>query len=68
MDTAPPIFQTFQNKDGPLQSLPTHISEDHGDRYVLWSDIQLAFKGFNWKEFLYLQGGTILFVVDGDTM
>jgi len=68
MDTTPPVFQTFENKDGPLQSLPTHISEEHGDRYVLWSDIQLAFKGIDPWGFFDCEGLRILFVVDGDTM
>ncbi|KAI9241676.1 MAG: hypothetical protein BYD32DRAFT_405288 [Podila humilis] len=69
MDTTPPIFQRFENKNGPLQSLPTHISEEHGDRYVLWSDIQHAFKGVGlWQFIAWGQGVPILFVVDGDTI
>ncbi|KFH62135.1 hypothetical protein MVEG_11774 [Podila verticillata NRRL 6337] len=69
MDTTPPIFQRFENKNGPLQSLPTHISEEHGDRYVLWSDIQHAFKGVGlWQFIAWGQGLPILFVVDGDTI
>lgn len=68
MDTTPPVFQIFKNKDGPLQSLPTYISEEHGDRYVLWSDIQLAFKGIKPLGFVEQEGLRILFVVDGDTM
>ncbi|KAF9211991.1 hypothetical protein BGZ59_007363 [Podila verticillata] len=69
MDTTPLIFQRFENKDGPLQSLPTHISEEHGDRYVLWSDIQHAFKDVGlWQFIEWADGVRILFVVDGDTV
>lgn len=68
MDAMPPVFQTFKNNDGPLQSLPTHISEKHGDRYVLWSDIQLAFKDIEPWQFSDSEDLTTLFVVDGDTM
>ncbi|KAG0088720.1 hypothetical protein BGZ93_010267, partial [Podila epicladia] len=69
MDTAPPIFQRFENCEGPLQSLPTYISEEHGDRYVLWSDIQHAFKGVDlWRFVEWNDGLKVLFVVDGDTV
>ncbi|KAG0339108.1 hypothetical protein BG005_003533, partial [Podila minutissima] len=46
MDNEPPVFQKFKSKDGKrLQSLPTHVLDVDGGRYVLWSDIELAFKG-----------------------
>ncbi|KAF9301767.1 hypothetical protein BGZ74_006305 [Mortierella antarctica] len=48
MGTDLPVFQKFKSKDGTqLRSLPTRVSDTGGGRYVLWSDIQLAFEGID---------------------
>jgi len=39
-------FQAFRSHDGEsLDSQPTRVCSDTGKRYILWSDIQHAFKG-----------------------
>lgn len=63
----PPVFQTFKSEDDdPLDSLLTHISEKDGRRYVLWSDIQAAFKGID--SLANGSGERIWFLVDGETV
>ncbi|KAF9332476.1 hypothetical protein BG006_004650 [Podila minutissima] len=49
MSTEPAVYQKFYSEDGKQQlaSLPTHIFKESGKRYVLWSDIQLAFKNID---------------------
>lgn len=67
MNTNSPVFQTFKsNDDKQLESLLTHLSEEHGDRYILWNDIQCAFKGIG--SLRHSHGGRVLFVVDGDIL
>lgn len=47
-DTNPPVYQKFKSKKGePFVSLPTHVSKENDDRFVLWTDIQLASKDIN---------------------
>ncbi|KAG0352995.1 hypothetical protein BG005_007626 [Podila minutissima] len=67
MGTDLPVFQKFKSKDGKqLKSLPTHVSDADESRYVLWSDIQLAFKGIN--SLKYNSEVRVLFMADKDSV
>lgn len=67
MNTDSLVFQEFRSQDSePLASVLTHISEETGDRYILWSEIQLAFKGIDSLSDVW--GQRIMFAVDGDNM
>lgn len=67
MNTDPPVFQDFKSNDSKqLESLLSRLSEEHGDRCILWSDIQCAFKGIG--SLKHSRGGRVLFVVDRDTL
>lgn len=47
MNMDPSVTQRFMSEGRkPLESLPTHL-EETGDRFVLWSEIQLAFPGID---------------------
>ncbi|KFH74100.1 hypothetical protein MVEG_01313 [Podila verticillata NRRL 6337] len=62
-DADPTIFQNFVSEDyKPLKSLPTYVSEDNGNRYILWTDIQLAFK--NIDSLKDERESRVMFVVD----
>ncbi|KAF9332585.1 hypothetical protein BG006_004539 [Podila minutissima] len=62
-----PVFQEFKSKDHRgLKSLPTHVSDKGGGRYVLWSDIQLAFKVID--SLKYKSGFRVLFMADEDSV
>ncbi|KAG0347925.1 hypothetical protein BG005_011834, partial [Podila minutissima] len=70
MDNEPPVFQKFKSEDGePLESLPTRVSDTDGGRYVLWSDIELAFKGIDSLTKREYCGETrVLFMVEDDAV
>lgn len=69
MGTDPPVFQKFESTDDePLASLPTYISEENGVRYVLWSDILLAFKRVELGLLTDDYGRMAMFVIDGETV
>lgn len=64
-ETDPPVLQRFESKDGqPLASLPTTVCAETGDRYILWSDTQLAFEDVDHLE--YYLGSRGLFMVNKD--
>lgn len=66
MDTHPHVFQEFKSKDNKsLESLSTH-SEENGDRYILWSDIQLAFKAIDSLSLALRK--SVLFMIDVDAV
>ncbi|KAF9321346.1 hypothetical protein BG006_002634 [Podila minutissima] len=68
MDNDPPVFQKFKTEDGePLENLPTCVSDSDGGRHVLWSDIQLAFKGIHSLN-RSNEGIRVLFMVDKDSV
>lgn len=67
MDIDSPVFQTFKSKNGkPLKSLPTFNLEKDRERFLLWSDIELAFKGV--ESLTDKRENRVMFEIDGQTV
>lgn len=58
----PHVYQKFRSKDGKaLNSLPTQLCIESDARYLLWNEVQSAFKDVNHLE---VSGSRILFMID----
>lgn len=65
MNMDPSVTQRFISEARkPLQSLSTHLNET-GDRFILWSEIQLAFPGV---DSLKIEDERVMFDSDGYTV